>query len=545
MLNSTPNANANPLPTFGNILLQRKSFDVANRQLETYSRLIEKLDGLYEAITADTKARRPDRDPSVKSAIKDKLDDVKQSFTLDNTLRKILKPAFGSITARVIDNIEEKRLKKTADKIEKDDFKNNFFDNTMLGKTVDKNSKKGDNLAEEEYKKFKALTAQKEKIDANIEAKKNFKSRFGVGGPNKKELDIQLEMDKLLKANTIRIEKGQKAAEAFMKDKGKEAKSKDKPQSAASAAEDKKESISLTNKMVDLLGMIEVNTRGDKSKVEEETKPEVKEPSWLDRVISFIKDAMLALALPILSLVKSIPSMISEAVKSLGNLVAPIVKNAKGVVSSAVKTTGEFLSRNATKVKDSLVMNGTKILDSSKKAVGDGAKSLLEKGGSAIKKGVDVVKGGLESPIVKGLVSSGSNAAKFLGKALPGVGLGISAYDATERYKAGDTTGAAIAGAAGAAAMVPGVGTLASLGLNGLNLARDFFTEKPENNTSNQVSKKSTEVDMAKLMATRQASVQQNSIVAPTYNSSNTNITKKVSVRNTETSFNRYLKNRD
>lgn len=65
----------------------------------------------------------------------------------------------------------------------------------------------------------------------------------------------------------------------------------------------------------------------------------------------------------------------------------------------------------------------------------------------------------------------GKTAAK---KALPGIGTALSAYDAYQRVKKGDYVGAALSGAAGVASLVPGVGTGASIGLTGVQMARDY-----------------------------------------------------------------------
>lgn len=62
---------------------------------------------------------------------------------------------------------------------------------------------------------------------------------------------------------------------------------------------------------------------------------------------------------------------------------------------------------------------------------------------------------------------------KGLARALPGVGLALGGYDAYNRIKAGDYTGAAIAGAGGLASLVPGLGTAAALGLAGAQAGRD------------------------------------------------------------------------
>lgn len=62
----------------------------------------------------------------------------------------------------------------------------------------------------------------------------------------------------------------------------------------------------------------------------------------------------------------------------------------------------------------------------------------------------------------------------FLKRALPGVGLAFSGYDAWDRFKKGDYTGAALSAGAGLTSLVPVVGTAASMGLTGAQLARDY-----------------------------------------------------------------------
>jgi len=71
------------------------------------------------------------------------------------------------------------------------------------------------------------------------------------------------------------------------------------------------------------------------------------------------------------------------------------------------------------------------------------------------------------------VASAAAPAAKGLGRFLPGLGLAAGAYDAYNRYKRGDYTGAALAGASGLASFIPGVGTAASLGLTAANAMRD------------------------------------------------------------------------
>jgi len=66
-----------------------------------------------------------------------------------------------------------------------------------------------------------------------------------------------------------------------------------------------------------------------------------------------------------------------------------------------------------------------------------------------------------------------AGAGKMASRFLPGLGAVAGAYDAYDRYKKGDYTGAALSGAAGLASFVPGIGTAATLGLTAAQLARD------------------------------------------------------------------------
>jgi hypothetical protein len=62
---------------------------------------------------------------------------------------------------------------------------------------------------------------------------------------------------------------------------------------------------------------------------------------------------------------------------------------------------------------------------------------------------------------------------KLASKFIPGVGAAAGAYDAYQRGKAGDATGAAIAGLTGAASTIPGIGTGAALAGMGVQAIRD------------------------------------------------------------------------
>jgi len=81
-------------------------------------------------------------------------------------------------------------------------------------------------------------------------------------------------------------------------------------------------------------------------------------------------------------------------------------------------------------------------------------------------------------------------AGKLGARIVPGAGLALGAYDAYNRAKQGDWTGAAIDAAGGVAGLIPGVGTAAQLGLMGVQAGRDkartgsFFPDDDEIKTA-------------------------------------------------------------
>ena len=93
---------------------------------------------------------------------------------------------------------------------------------------------------------------------------------------------------------------------------------------------------------------------------------------------------------------------------------------------------------------------------------------------------VDKVAG--QAGISAGEKAAGTAAAKaatsgawdLLKKRIPFLATAYGAYDTVNRAKKGDYTGAGIAAASAAANLVPGVGTAASLGLDAMNIARDY-----------------------------------------------------------------------
>jgi peptidoglycan hydrolase-like protein with peptidoglycan-binding domain len=79
----------------------------------------------------------------------------------------------------------------------------------------------------------------------------------------------------------------------------------------------------------------------------------------------------------------------------------------------------------------------------------------------------------IESPTTAAAPVAAKAGSKLLGKVIPVAGAALGAYDAANRLKAGDKTGAAIAGITGAASMIPGIGTGAAILGTGIQAARD------------------------------------------------------------------------
>ena len=69
---------------------------------------------------------------------------------------------------------------------------------------------------------------------------------------------------------------------------------------------------------------------------------------------------------------------------------------------------------------------------------------------------------------------------KYAAKKVPVAGAAFGAYDAANRLQQGDKLGAGIATAAAGASMVPVIGTAASIGLDAINLGRDYFNYQEE-----------------------------------------------------------------
>ena len=69
---------------------------------------------------------------------------------------------------------------------------------------------------------------------------------------------------------------------------------------------------------------------------------------------------------------------------------------------------------------------------------------------------------------------AGSVGGKMASRLIPGVGAAVGAYDAYDRAKKGDYVGAGLSGLGAVTSFIPGIGTAATMGLAGAQLARDY-----------------------------------------------------------------------
>ena len=69
---------------------------------------------------------------------------------------------------------------------------------------------------------------------------------------------------------------------------------------------------------------------------------------------------------------------------------------------------------------------------------------------------------------------AGSVGGKMASRLIPGLGAAVGAYDAYDRAKKGDYIGAGLSGLGAVTSFIPGVGTAATMGLAGAQLARDY-----------------------------------------------------------------------
>ena len=127
--------------------------------------------------------------------------------------------------------------------------------------------------------------------------------------------------------------------------------------------------------------------------------------------------------------------------------------------------------------KDQLEWMGRVEKSGQKTAVKDTEKAAVKAGEKAAVKAGEktAVKAG-EKAAVKGLEKVGAKSGGgALGRLAPGVGVAVAAGFAADRHKDGHHGQAALEWASGVASTVPGVGTVASVALDGINAVFDAF----------------------------------------------------------------------
>ena len=107
------------------------------------------------------------------------------------------------------------------------------------------------------------------------------------------------------------------------------------------------------------------------------------------------------------------------------------------------------------------------------RAASQAGSKLLSKGATAAKSLMSKAGGALSKVGKVGGVLSKVPGGKLLGRIAPGAGVALGAMDAANRAKRGDWGGAALSGLGGALSAVPGGGTLAGLGVAGIQAATD------------------------------------------------------------------------
>lgn len=168
------------------------------------------------------------------------------------------------------------------------------------------------------------------------------------------------------------------------------------------------------------------------------------------------------------------------------------------------------------------VQAGLEIKDGASKNVGD-----LAKASSYIDGAKDVAKGAIdvsdfkgvgstfaEKGIVAGTKTAGAALGKSALKKLPGVGVVAGAAFAVDRAEGGDYFGAALEFASGAVSLIPGVGTAASVAIDGVLLERDY-EKATEAQPNEAVSAGGAEVTATQKSGTSNAGVKQSSVAQP------------------------------
>ncbi|HIE58801.1 MAG TPA: hypothetical protein EYP82_02460, partial [Hydrogenothermaceae bacterium] len=165
----------------------------------------------------------------------------------------------------------------------------------------------------------------------------------------------------------------------------------------------------------------------------------------------------------------------AATVKPIPSVDAPPSKELSEADQAGFAMQGAFNGLNA-------VQAGMEMKDGASTKVGDLAKgsSYVDGAKSVAKDTVDfsdfknVGKNFADDGVVAGTKMAGKALGRSAMKKLPGVGVAAGAYFAAERAEAGDYIGAAMEFASGAVSLIPGMGTAASVAIDGALMKRDY-----------------------------------------------------------------------
>jgi len=87
---------------------------------------------------------------------------------------------------------------------------------------------------------------------------------------------------------------------------------------------------------------------------------------------------------------------------------------------------------------------------------------------------IDAVQLNEAATAATGTKVAAATGGKLASRLIPGVGAAVGAYDAYDRAKKGDYIGAGLSGLGALTSFIPGIGTAATMGLAGAQLARDY-----------------------------------------------------------------------
>ena len=187
-------------------------------------------------------------------------------------------------------------------------------------------------------------------------------------------------------------------------------------------------------------------------------------------------DAMLNAALGIAAPGQATANLMEKlmtlaSVVALAALAAGGLGKAFGFLAGAAEKIGLTAAKATAEGAKAAETVGAKTAEATAKTTAEGAKVGEAATGVGAKAAETAGVKAAESSAIK-------TGAKLLGKALLIGGSAISAYDAYDRTKKGDYTGAAISGASAVVNLIPGFGMFASMGLDAVNMYRDYQKAK-------------------------------------------------------------------